>query len=159
MPSSIIPVDISVLPIDVLSFRDKSFYELVAKIVDLDIAKLLEIQGIRSVYSFLHTDDVFDILSKSCPILKDVQSSICLETTEHTFLVKPGCRSGIQYLYRLLYHKHEDHLKAITKSRKRKQPMPKDNSDSTTNQQNLSQNSSPPPNIQQSTSTRSTFFL
>jgi hypothetical protein len=43
--------------------------------------------------------------------------------------VKPGCRSSIQYLYQLLFQKHEENLKEITQKSKR-------------NKQSLSQQSS-----------------
>jgi hypothetical protein len=66
-------VDTSVLPTHVLSFYDDIFYRMVEKIVGLAEAKLLEIQGIRGVYSFLKTEDVFGILSIPCSALKDIK--------------------------------------------------------------------------------------
>ena len=112
-------MDTSVLPNDVFSFHDDSFYLIVEQIAGSAEAKLLEIQGIRSVYSFLHTEDVFDILSISCSALNSVRNSLCLEAGDRTFLVKPGCRSGIRYLHQLLVQKHEEHLRKIMKRSKR----------------------------------------
>ena len=112
-------MDTSVLPNDILSFHDNSFYLIVEQIAGSAEAKLLEIQRIRSVYSFLHTEDVFDILSISCSASNDVRNSQCLEADDRTFLVKPGCRSSIRYLHQLLIQKHEEHLKNITKRSKR----------------------------------------
>ena len=66
MPSKMLSFDTSVLQKDVLSFHDDNFYLVAQQIAGAAEAKLLEIQGIRSVYSFLNTDDVFDILSISC---------------------------------------------------------------------------------------------
>jgi len=120
MPSVVIVVDTSVLPTDALSFYDDNFYRLVEKIAGLAEAKLLEVQGIRGVYSFLNTEDVFDILSISCSALKEIRKSICLEADDKTYMVKPGCRSNIRYLYQLLHQKHEEHLKEIPSKSKRK---------------------------------------
>ena len=119
MSSKKLSVDTSVLPNDVLSFHDDSFYLIVEQIAGSAEAKLLEIQGIRSVYSFLNTDDVFDILSISCSALNNVRQSLCLEADDRTFMVKPGCRSSIRYLHQLLFQKHEEHLKKMTKRSQR----------------------------------------
>lgn len=103
--------DTSILPNDVLSLRDENFYDIVRKIAGVSEATLLEIQGIRSAYSFLNTDDVFAILSIPCSALSNVKKTICLELDDQTLVVKPGCRSGIEYLHQLLYQRHEEHLK------------------------------------------------
>ena len=55
MPSKILSFDTSVLPKDVLSLHDDNFYLVAQQIAGVAEAKLLEIQGIRSVYSFLNT--------------------------------------------------------------------------------------------------------
>ncbi|CAF3211980.1 unnamed protein product [Rotaria sp. Silwood2] len=112
-------LDTSLLPNDALTFYDDAFYQIVEKIAGLTEAKLLEIQGIRSVYSFLNTEDVFDILSMPCSALKDIKKVVCLEADDHTFIVKPGYRSSIQYLYQLLHQKHEQHMKEIAQETKR----------------------------------------
>ena len=83
MSSQIIAVDISVLPPDVLSFYDQDFYKIVEAIAGVDIAKLLEFQGIRGVYSFLHTTDVFAILSISCAALLDIKKLVFFEDNEN----------------------------------------------------------------------------
>jgi hypothetical protein len=119
MPSKMLSFDTSVLPKDVLSFYDDNFYLVAQQIAGAAEAKLLEIQGIRSVYSFLNTDDVFDILSISCSALSSIRKSICLEADDSTFMVKPGCRSSIRYLHQLLIQKHEENLKAVAKKPKR----------------------------------------
>ena len=111
MPFQILSVDTSVLPIDVLSFYDTSFYKMVEKIAGPPEAKLLEAQGIRGVYSFLNTEDVFDILSIQSSALNNIKKAICLEADDHTFTVKPGSRSNIRYLHQLLSQKHDEYLK------------------------------------------------
>ena len=116
-------LDTSILPFDTLSFYDDKFYDLAEKIAGTDEAKLLEIQGIRSVYSFLNTEDVFEILTVSCSALKVIKKSVCFEADDKSFLVKPGCRSNIRYLYQLLYQKHEEHLKEISKKSKHNKPL------------------------------------
>ena len=45
-------IDTSVLPVDALSFYDDKFYKMVEVVAGTAEAKLLEVQGIRSVYSF-----------------------------------------------------------------------------------------------------------
>ena len=110
--------DTSVLPPDALFLCDDNFYDLVAKVAGTTEAKLLEIQGIRSVYSFLCTEDVFEILTISCSALNIIKKSFCFEADDKSFIVKPGCRSNIRYLYQLLHQKHEEHLKqAANKSK------------------------------------------
>lgn len=116
MSGPIVSTDTTILPTDVLSFYDDSFYELVAKIAGSGAAQLFEVQGIRGVYSFLNTTDVFDVLSIPCGALKDVRPLVCLEGDDHTFIVKAGCRGGVRHLYQLLQQKHEEHLKEIRKN-------------------------------------------
>ncbi|CAF4857767.1 unnamed protein product, partial [Rotaria sp. Silwood2] len=62
MPPTTLSMDITVLPPDVLSLYDESFYELVRKLAGPIEADLLELQGIRSAYSLIHAEDIFDIL-------------------------------------------------------------------------------------------------
>ena len=78
MPTQTLSVDTSILPVSVLSFYDDQFYHLVERTAGLAEATLLEIQGIRSVYSFLNTDDVFEILSVPCAALSNVRKWIKL---------------------------------------------------------------------------------
>ena len=73
MPTHTLSVDTSVLPVGVLSLYDIQFYDLVERIAGVAEATLLEIQGIRSVYSFLNTDVVFEILSVPCAALNNVR--------------------------------------------------------------------------------------
>ena len=129
MPLQSIFFDTSILPDDVLSFYDDEFYQIVDKISGPAEAKLLEVQGIRSVYSLLNTEDVFDILSISCAALKGIRKQVCLEADDNTFTVKPGCRSNILFLSQLLRQKHEEHLKKATvKSKRNKQSRSQRNS-------------------------------
>jgi hypothetical protein len=124
MPLQTISLDTSVLPADALSYYDDTFYQIVEEIAGLAEAKLLEVQGVRSVYSFLNIEDVFDILSISCSALNDIKKSVCFEAYDNSFIVKPGCRSNVRYMYHLLHQKHEEHLKHISiKSKRNKQPM------------------------------------
>ncbi|CAF3801538.1 unnamed protein product, partial [Rotaria sp. Silwood1] len=97
---------------------------MVEKIAGSIEAKLLETQDVRSVYFFLNTEDVFDILSIPCSPLKDIKILVCLVADDNTFIVKPGCRSSTRYLHQLLQQKHEEHLKEITlKSKRHKQTI------------------------------------
>lgn len=157
MPLQPLSVDISVLPNDVLSFYDDTFYRMVAIIAGPTEAKLLEAQGIRSVYSFLNTEDVFDILSISCTALKDIKKSICLIADDDTFIVKPGCRSNIRYLYQLLHQKHEENLKKIKQKPRRNQqsqiPTQQHDVANLDSSQDPSNASSPSLNDQQCTAT------
>ena len=72
MSPLMLPMDITVLPADVLSLNDGPFYELVTKLSGPMEAKFLEIQGIRSVYSLINSEDVFDILKYECKALEDI---------------------------------------------------------------------------------------
>jgi len=123
MPLQTFSVDTSVLPTDVLSYCDDAFYQVVKAIAGPPEANLLEAQGIRSVYSFLNTEDVFDILTITCSALKNIKKSFCLESDDNTYIVKPGCRSNIKYLHQLLYQKHEEHSKQIIQKPKRNRTL------------------------------------
>ena len=123
MPVQNLLLDTSILPADALFFCDDDFCEMVGKIAGLGEAKLLKGQGVRSVYSFLNMEDVFDVLSISCSALNDIKKLICLQGDDKSFMVKPGC-SSIRYLYQLRNQKHEEHLKQISiKSKRNKQSM------------------------------------
>ena len=111
MPAHALTVNTSVLPLDVLSFYDEQFYHLVETIAGAPEASLLEVQGIRIVYSFLNTEDVFEILFVPCVASRNVRQLICLEKVDGTLTVKPGCRSSILYLSQLLRRKHEEQMK------------------------------------------------
>ena len=124
MPTHTLSVDTSVLPTGVLSIYDVQFYDLVERIAGVAVATLLEIQGIRSVYSFLNTDDVFEILSVPCATLNHVRKLVCLEKMDKTFTVMPGCRSGIRYLSQLLSRRHEEHMKEIGAQSNRNKQRP-----------------------------------
>ena len=86
-------INTSVLLADVLSFHDDSFYQMGRIIVGASEATLLTVQRSRSVNSFLNTENVFDIFTIQCSALNSIKRSICLEADDHTFMVKPGCRS------------------------------------------------------------------
>ncbi|CAF3165353.1 unnamed protein product [Rotaria socialis] len=140
MSSQNLILDTSILPTDILSFSDDHFYRAVEKIAGSAEAKLLEIQGIRSVYSFLHTEDVFSILSLSCSALRDIKKLICFEADDRSYMIKPGCRGSIRYLHQLLHQKHEEHQKDITlKFKRNKQSSSPENSQTI---HNISQDSS-----------------
>ena len=137
--------DTSVLPPDALFFCDDDFYDLVAKVAGTIEAKLLEIQGVRSVYSFLCTEDVFEILTISCSALNIIKKSVCSEVDDKSFIVKPSCRSNIRYLYQLLHQKHEAHLKQTASKSKRNRLLMSQNENIVTG------------NTQDSIQSRSTF--
>ncbi|CAF3360582.1 unnamed protein product [Rotaria socialis] len=103
--------DTTILPTEVLSFYDDKFFNMVERVAGSAEAKLLAAQGIRSLYSFLNTEDVFEILSISCSALNDIKGLVCLKADDDTYIVKLGCRASIQYLYQLLKQKHEEILK------------------------------------------------
>ncbi|CAF4681411.1 unnamed protein product, partial [Rotaria sp. Silwood2] len=76
-------------------------------------AKLLEIQGIRSAYSLVNTEDIFDILKYESKASDDIRKNICLLVDDNRYIVKPGCKSNLRYLTQLLIFKNEEHLKTI----------------------------------------------
>ena len=159
MPCQIISVDTSVLPDDVLSLVDNDFYQMVEVIAGPAEAKLLEVQGVRGVYSFLNTEDVFGILTLKCSALINIKKLICFEIDDdddaNTAEVKPGCRSNIRYLHQLLSHRHDEHMKKTKyKSNGNKQSQLTKNIDTSLNlSQDFSQASSVSKTQQQSTRT------
>ncbi|CAF3072328.1 unnamed protein product, partial [Rotaria sp. Silwood2] len=113
MPPTTLNVDITILPADVLSLFDEPFYELVHKLAGPVEAKLLEVQGIRSAYSLIHTEDVFDVLKYECKALDEIKRKACLFLNDNRYIVKPGCKSNIRYFTQLLNLKNQEHLKSI----------------------------------------------
>jgi hypothetical protein len=72
MPPPTFNMDITVLPPDVLLLCDEPFYELVRKLAGPVEAKLLQVQGVRSAYSLMYIDDIFDILKYQCKELDEI---------------------------------------------------------------------------------------
>ena len=95
MPSSTLNAHITVLPSDVFSLFDEPFYELVYKLAGPVEAKLLEVQCIRSAYSLIHTEDIFDILKYECKALDEIKRKVCLLLNDNRYIVKTGCKSDI----------------------------------------------------------------
>lgn len=166
MPFQLSSVDTSVLPDDVLSLVDNDFYQMVEFIAGPAEAKLLEVQGVRGVYSFLNTEDVFDILTLKCSTLINIKKLICFEIDDDDDVnkseVKPGCRSNIRYLYQLLSQKHDEHMKKKNKyksSGNKQSQLTKNNDTGLNVSQDLSQASSIAKTQQQSTGISGYLFL
>jgi ABC-type sulfate/molybdate transport systems ATPase subunit len=121
MPPPTFNMDITVLPPDVLLLCDEPFYELVHKLAGPVEAKLLEVQGVRSAYSLMYTDDIFDVLKYQCKELNEIKKNACLLLDDNQFIVKPGCKSNLKYFTQLLRLKNQEHLKTVgvrTKSKR-----------------------------------------
>ncbi|CAF3407039.1 unnamed protein product [Rotaria sp. Silwood2] len=91
-------MDLTILPDDVLSLYGEPFYELVR---------------IRSAYSLINTEDIFDILNYPCKTLNDVKTSICLLLDDNRYIIKAGCKINLQYLIQLFTLKNQEHLKTM----------------------------------------------
>nr|ACD54738.1 unknown [Adineta vaga] len=113
MAPSTMNLDITILPPDVLSLCDEPFYELVSKLAGPVEAKLLQVQGVRSVYSLLFIDDIFDILKYQCKELDEIKKKVCLRSDDNQQIIKPGCKSNLKYFTQLLRLKNQEHMKAI----------------------------------------------
>jgi hypothetical protein len=113
MPPPTINMDITVLPPDVLVLCDEPFYELVHKLAGPAEAKLLQVQGVRSAYSLLYIEDIFDVLKYQSKELNEVKKNACLRLDDDQYIVKPGCKSNLKYFTQLLRLKNQEHLKSI----------------------------------------------
>ncbi|CAF3624956.1 unnamed protein product [Rotaria sp. Silwood1] len=133
MPPTTLNMDITVLPPDVLSLYDESFYELVRKLAGPIEADLLELQGIRSAYSLIHTEDIFDILKYECKALDQIKKKACLLLDDNRYIIKPGCKSNLRYFTQLLNVKNQEHLKTIALRMKSKQTSNDDNNNNNNN--------------------------
>jgi hypothetical protein len=133
MSGSTFSVDISVLPDDVFSLYDEKFYEIVKQFAGPDEAKLLEIQGIRSVYSFLFTENLFEIFELPCRAIADIKKNMCLLLENKTYMIKQGCKSNLRYLTKLLNSKNEEHLKKVASKTKLKRQQLQPVTSTTTN--------------------------
>ncbi|CAF4163035.1 unnamed protein product, partial [Rotaria sp. Silwood2] len=94
MPPTTLHMDITGLPPDVISLYDESFYELARKLAGPIEADLLELQGIRSAYSLIHTEDIFDILKYECKALDQIKKRLAFYWT----IIDTSSNLGVKHL-------------------------------------------------------------
>ena len=90
-----------------------NLYELASKLAGPVEVELLGAQGIRSTYSLVHTEDVFDVLKYECEALNEIKEDACLRLVDNRYVVKPGCKSNMRYFSQLLKLKNQKNLKAV----------------------------------------------
>ncbi|CAF4468884.1 unnamed protein product, partial [Rotaria sp. Silwood2] len=95
-------IDVSVLPKDIFSRINHEFYDVV-KFVAGDLAvKILRIQMINSAGKLLNTPDVFAFLRIDSEEIDAIKIESCFKSKNGQFIIKPGIKSGVSYLVKLL---------------------------------------------------------
>jgi len=100
-----VSLDISRLPHDVLTYADKQFYDFITSFCGQDASDLLSIQVIRSVDSFVTIQDIYSIFELESDDFKDIQTRCGFKRKNGTHTVRPGIKSTLDHLIRLLKEK------------------------------------------------------
>ncbi|CAF1648724.1 unnamed protein product [Rotaria magnacalcarata] len=91
------------LPDDVLTYRDKDFFDLVHKKCGEIVKDLMEKLFIDSIKTLLGVeDDIFSIVQENCSALKDIKERACLCLDDGTVIVKSGLRIDLDRLIEAL---------------------------------------------------------
>ena len=110
-------VDTTILPDDVLLYINKEFYDLVEKLTSPNEAKILEIQQINSIHSFLLIKDLLEFINYDNADVQEIRDKICFKLSNNTFVIKPGVKSNIQYLTNL-FTKKVNEQRTLTKRKR-----------------------------------------
>ncbi|CAF4460354.1 unnamed protein product [Rotaria socialis] len=104
---------------DVLTYRDKDFFDLVHKKCGEIVKYLMEKLSIDSIRTLLGVeDDIFSIVEENCSALKDIKERACLCLDDGTVIVKPGLRIDLDRFIEALRTKsiHSQISKSTTAS-------------------------------------------
>ncbi|CAM4980106.1 unnamed protein product [Rotaria socialis] len=104
---------------DVLTYRDKDFFDLVHKKCGEIVKYLMKKLSIDSIKTLLGVeDDIFSIVEENCSALKDIKERACLCLDDGTVIVKPGLRIDLDRFIEALRTKsiHSQISKSTTAS-------------------------------------------
>lgn len=94
------------LPIDAVSFRGESFYEMIEQFCGKEVVGLLQFQLIDNSMSFIETKDPFYILQFESDRTEPMKATLGISRTDehgnYSFFVMPGIRLKVEKLVRSL---------------------------------------------------------
>ena len=108
-------VDTSVLPLDILNYRDDEFYSIVNRLTGSEETELLRIQSIRSVNSFLRIINIFDVLNIDSEEINRIKKDVCFILNDNTYVIKPGIKASMDYLHDLFFRKQREISKNLNR--------------------------------------------
>lgn len=126
MPDNRMNVDTSILPDNVLSYIDKQFYDLVQELTSPNEAKILKIQLINSINSFVLTKNLLEFINFDNADVQELKDQICFKLSNNTFVIKPGVTSNLQYLTNLFNKKIDENQKLVKKRKRVSSETPTD---------------------------------
>ena len=98
------------LPDDIVSYENDSFYNFVRVFVG-DIEKeILQVQHIKNIRLLLLVPDVFSFIDLECEDLLDLKKRVCFLVGNTHFVVKPGIKFNMEYFIRLARSKTSIYL-------------------------------------------------
>ena len=124
MSANKVNIDTTILPVDVLSFMDNKFYDLVQELTSENEAMLLEIQQINNANAFLLTKDPLEFIDLNSPTVEEMKKKVSFELSDGTYIIKPGIRANLQYLTNLFNKKVEEHQKHVKRELQKLEPTP-----------------------------------
>ena len=89
------------------TLRDKQFFDWVRSTGGLLLSNILECQSINSPQILLNIEDVFEIFNHEVLELKRLKHESCFQLTNGNFIIKPGLKSGLMYVLKLLKQARE----------------------------------------------------
>lgn len=97
--------DLRLLPKDIFTRVDDAFFSIVKKLVGDFVVDILKIQLINSAAKLLNISDVFGFFQIECEETDEIKARSCFKDKNGHLIVKPGIRTGVLYLVKLLKHK------------------------------------------------------
>lgn len=90
--------DISVLPSNILSLQNYDFFKIVENLAGDIVAKLLRIQSIRNVRTFMLVPDILAVFKINSFEIEQVKSRACFRLENDGYIVKIGVELSLRYL-------------------------------------------------------------
>ena len=113
-------VSLAVLPKDVITLKDDQFYDLVEHLSSNDVSRILRIQCINSVNTFLLCKNILQSILLPTSAFDDLREDVCLRldhNNNNTHVIHVGIIGQIEYLTELFRKKHFEEAKTIPKRR------------------------------------------
>jgi hypothetical protein len=100
-----VPVDTSLLPLNIFTRLDDDFFSTVQSLVGNSLVNILRIQLINSASKLLNTVDVFAFFQIQFVETDIIKAESCFQTRAGQYMVKPGIQASLLYLLTLLKEK------------------------------------------------------
>lgn len=94
--------DASILPEDMFTRIDDSFFSVVKSIAGESLCKILQLQMINSARKLLNTIDVYSFVQIESEEINAIKIDCCFKSSSGQCIVKPGIRADLSILIKLL---------------------------------------------------------